>query len=84
MRIRGWEIRVGNTLLEDKTEQNIAFYLMMYGKWEYGGGRIEVDEAGVACRSRTHRNPGRNQQSMFRDGWIAQFPVLAALQFAHA
>ena len=47
MRIRGWEIRVGNTLLEDKTEQNIAFYLMMYGKWEYDGGRIELDEAGL-------------------------------------
>jgi len=46
MRIGAWEMRAGELLLEDKTEQNIALYLMMYGKWQYDGGRIELDEAG--------------------------------------
>jgi hypothetical protein len=47
MRIGRVEMWSGGVLLEDKTEQNIALYLMMYGKWEYDGGRIELDEAGL-------------------------------------
>ncbi len=47
MRIEGSEIRVGDILLEDKTERNIAFYLMMYGKWHYDGGHIELDGDGL-------------------------------------
>lgn len=47
MRIGGVEIRAADVLLEDKTERNIALYLMIYGKWEYDGGRIELDEAGL-------------------------------------
>jgi hypothetical protein len=47
MSIAGWEIWVGDVLLEDKAEQNIAFYLMMYGKWNYDGGHAEVDEGGL-------------------------------------
>ena len=34
-------------MLADKTEQNIAFYLMMYGKWNYDGGHVELDEGGL-------------------------------------
>jgi hypothetical protein len=47
MHIARVEMRSGNVLLDDKTEQNIAFYLMLYGKWEYDGGRVELDEAGA-------------------------------------
>jgi hypothetical protein len=41
-----WEIFVADILLEDKTEQNIALYLMMYGRWNYDGGHAELDEGG--------------------------------------
>jgi len=44
---KGFEIRCADTLIEDKTEQNIALYLMMYGKWEYDGGYIEFDDSGL-------------------------------------
>ena len=47
MRIGRVEIWSDDVLLEDKTERNIALYLMMYGKWVYDGGRIELDEAGL-------------------------------------
>lgn len=47
MLVGGYELRVGGVLLEDKTEQNIAIYLMMYGKWDYDGGKAELDEAGL-------------------------------------
>jgi hypothetical protein len=47
MQVGAWEIRVGETLLEDTVEQNIAFYLMMYGRWDYDGGRVEFDEGGL-------------------------------------
>lgn len=47
MRVGSVEMRAGNVLLEDATERNIALYLMMYGKWEYDGGRIELDDAGL-------------------------------------
>ncbi len=47
MWIGGSEIRVGGTVLEDNTERNIAFYLMMYGKWRYDGGHIELDRDGL-------------------------------------
>ena len=47
MRIGRVEIWSDDVLLEDKTERNIALYLMMYGKWGYDGGRIELDEAGL-------------------------------------
>jgi Holliday junction resolvase len=47
MRIGQVEIRSADVLLEDKIERNIALYLMMYGKWEYDGGHIELDEAGL-------------------------------------
>ena len=47
MRIGRVEIWSEEVLLEDKTERNIALYLMMYGKWVYDGGRIELDEAGL-------------------------------------
>lgn len=47
MWIRGSEIRAGDILLEDRIERNIAFYLMMYGKWQYDGGQIELDGDGL-------------------------------------
>ena len=47
LHLGSWEIRAGETLLADKTEQNIAFYLMMYGKWHYDGGHIELDDEGL-------------------------------------
>lgn len=47
MWIAGYEIWAGEILLEDKTERNIAFYLMMYGKWRYDGGQIEFDSDGL-------------------------------------
>lgn len=47
MWIGGSEMRVGDILLEDKTERNIAFYFMMHSKWHYDGGRIELDESGL-------------------------------------
>jgi len=47
MWIGGSEFRAGGMLLEDKTERNIAFYLMMYGKWQYDGGHIELDRDGL-------------------------------------
>lgn len=47
MWIGGSEFRAGGILLEDKTERNIAFYLMMYGKWQYDGGHIELDRDGL-------------------------------------
>ncbi len=47
MWIGGSEIRAGEILLEDKTERNITFYLMMYGKWQYDGGHIELDGDGL-------------------------------------
>lgn len=47
MRIGSVEMRAADVLLEDKNERNIALYLMMYGKWEYDGGRIELDEASL-------------------------------------
>jgi hypothetical protein len=64
MRIGSWEIRAGNELLTDRTEQNIAFYLMMYGKWEYAGGRIETDEGGLpvaAVHNVSPEEPTANQ-----------------------
>jgi len=50
MRIGSVEMRAGDVLLEDATERNIALYLMMFGKWEYDGGRIELDDAGLQQR----------------------------------
>jgi hypothetical protein len=47
MWIGGSEIKVDDILLEDKIERNIAFYLMMYGKWHYDGGHVEVDGEGL-------------------------------------
>lgn len=47
MRIGSVEIHSADVLLEDKTERNIALYLMMYGKWEYDGGHIELDKEGL-------------------------------------
>ena len=47
MHIEGWEIFAGEIPLEDRAEQNIAFYLMMYGRWNYDGGHIELDEGGL-------------------------------------
>lgn len=47
MRIGSVDIRAAGVLLEDATERNIALYLMMYGKWEYDGGRIELDDIGL-------------------------------------
>lgn len=41
------QISAADAILEDRTERNIALYLMMYGKWQYDGGHIEVDEAGL-------------------------------------
>ena len=45
--IGGWEIWVDDIQLKDKAEQSIAFYLMMYGKWNYDGGHAELDEDGL-------------------------------------
>jgi hypothetical protein len=47
MHTSGYEILCADTLIEDKVEQNIVLYLMMYGKWEYDGGRIELDHSGL-------------------------------------
>ncbi|MGA7157751.1 MAG: hypothetical protein WBY53_12930 [Acidobacteriaceae bacterium] len=41
------EITVGDVLIEDKAEKNIALYLMMYGKWNYDGAQVEFDEQGL-------------------------------------
>jgi hypothetical protein len=45
--IRSADVWCGDTLIADKQERNVALYLMMYGKWEYDGGRVEVDESGL-------------------------------------
>lgn len=47
MHIGAVEIWSSDVLLEDQAERNIAFYLMMFGKWEYDGGRVELDAAGL-------------------------------------
>lgn len=47
MTIGAVEISAAGVVLEDKIERNIALYLMMYGKWQYDGGRIELDKAGL-------------------------------------
>jgi hypothetical protein len=47
MRIGAVQIWSSHVLLEDNAERNIAFYLMMFGKWEYDGGRVELDAAGL-------------------------------------
>lgn len=41
------DIMIGDVLVEDKTEKNIALYLMMYGKWVYDGGHLELDDQGL-------------------------------------
>jgi hypothetical protein len=47
MTIGAVEISAAGSVLEDKTEQNIALYLMLYGSLQYDGGRIELDESGL-------------------------------------
>jgi hypothetical protein len=47
MTIGAVEIGAAGAVLEDKMERNIALYFMIYGKWQYDGGRIELDEAGL-------------------------------------
>jgi hypothetical protein len=47
MTFKSFEITCADSLIEDKTEQNIALYLMMHGKWEYDGGYIEFDDSGL-------------------------------------
>jgi hypothetical protein len=47
MYFKSREIKCAGTLITDNTEQNIALYLMMYGKWEYDGGHIEFDDGGL-------------------------------------
>ncbi len=41
------ELRCGGTLIADATEKNILLYLMIYGKWQYDGGRVQLDEGGL-------------------------------------
>jgi hypothetical protein len=43
--IGGVEVYCAGRLLEDPLERNIAFYLMMYGKWQGGEPRAELDES---------------------------------------
>jgi hypothetical protein len=64
MTIGSADITVGDVLIEDKTEKNIALYLMMYGKWVYDGGHVELDDQGLpvaAVHKVTPEDPFPNQ-----------------------
>src|SRR5262249_51468259 len=64
MHIGGVQIWSSDVLLEDKTERNIALYLMMFGKWAYDGGRVELDAAGLpvaATHTVSPEDPTPNQ-----------------------
>ena len=37
------QLYCADKLVEDESERNIAFYLMMYGKWQSGGPGAELD-----------------------------------------
>lgn len=41
------EVSCAGEPINDKVGRNIALYLMMYGKWEYAGGEVKLDESGL-------------------------------------
>jgi hypothetical protein len=41
------EISCAGVPITSAKERNVAFYLMMYSKWEYDGGKIELDDQGL-------------------------------------
>jgi len=45
--VRRSEVSCAGKPIDDKVGRNIALYLMMYGKWEYDGGRVSLDENGL-------------------------------------
>jgi hypothetical protein len=47
MHVGSVEVSCGGEPIVDRVERNIVLYLMMYGKWEYDGGRVELDEDGL-------------------------------------
>jgi hypothetical protein len=64
MQIGNVEIHCADVLLEDKVERNMALYFMMYGRWEYDGGRIERDHEGLpiaAIHTSSPAEPTPNQ-----------------------
>jgi len=62
MTFKSFEITCADTLIEDKTEQNIALYLMMHGKWEYDGGYIEIDDSGLPVAACIQYRPMRSRR----------------------
>jgi hypothetical protein len=41
------EVSCGGEPIVDRVERNIVLYLMMYGKWQYDGGIVELSEDGL-------------------------------------
>ncbi len=45
--VLGTEVSCAGTRINDRVGRNVALYLMMYGKWEYDGGKVETDDEGL-------------------------------------
>jgi len=64
MHVGAVEVCCGGEAIVDRAERNIVLYLMMYGRWEYDGGRIELDGEGLplamvhSSSPEDHVNPG--------------------------
>ena len=47
MHVGNVEVTCGGEPIVDSVERNIVLYLMMYGKWQYDGGTVELGEDGL-------------------------------------
>ena len=47
MHVGNVEVSCGGEPIVDPIERNIVVYLMMYGKWQYDGGTVELGEDGL-------------------------------------